>query len=762
MFPIARFARLFLLVLLWALPVHAFDAFEIEDIRVEGLQRISAGTVFNYFPARTGDRFDEALSEQAIRALFKSGYFRNIQLGRDGNVLVIAVEERPAISSIELKGNDDIETEPLLKSLKDIGFAEGSVFNRSLLERVEQELQRQYFSRGKYGVRIETTVTPLERNRVAILIDVSEGVVAKIRQINIVGNKVFTDKQLLKQFKLSTPGFWTFYTKSDQYSKQKLAADLESLSSFYQDRGYIKFNVDSTQVSISPDKKDIYITVNVVEGDQYKVSEVQMSGEFVVPAEELFPNFRINAGDVFSRKKVTSTVESISNQLGDVGFAFANVNTIPEIDEEKKQVKLTFFIDPGKRVYVRRINFAGNVKTRDEVLRQEMRQMEGGWYSGRKVERSRTRLQRLGYFEEVNVETPAVPGAADQVDINYSVTEQPSGSISLGIGFSQTSGLILNASVSQQNFLGSGKHVSIAVNNSSVNTVYSFSYTNPYYTVNGVSRGFGIFSRSTDADEANITDYTTDVFGGNLRYGFPINEFDTFNFGIDFEHLKLKPARFPSAEILDFTNQFGKTFNSLGLSASLAHDTRNRRVFPSRGGLFRINAESKIPGSELEFYKLNLREIYYIPLTSRFVLSMNAEIGYGDGYGDFNQMPFFENYFAGGVRSVRGFEDNTLGPRDNQNDPLGGSFRTVGNLEILFPPPFVEKSNTFRMGAFFDVGNVFSGTRNFSVDKLRSSIGLSATWLSPVGPLAISLAKALNDKQGDDTQAFQFTLGAPF
>ena len=677
-------------------------------------------------------------------------------------MLVIAVEERPAISSIELKGNDDIETEPLLKSLKDIGFAEGSVFNRSLLERVEQELQRQYFSRGKYGVRIETTVTPLERNRVAILIDVSEGVVAKIRQINIVGNKVFTDKQLLKQFKLSTPGFWTFYTKSDQYSKQKLAADLESLSSFYQDRGYIKFNVDSTQVSISPDKKDIYITVNVVEGDQYKVSEVQMSGEFVVPAEELFPNFRINAGDVFSRKKVTSTVESISNQLGDVGFAFANVNTIPEIDEEKKQVKLTFFIDPGKRVYVRRINFAGNVKTRDEVLRQEMRQMEGGWYSGRKVERSRTRLQRLGYFEEVNVETPAVPGAADQVDINYSVTEQPSGSISLGIGFSQTSGLILNASVSQQNFLGSGKHVSIAVNNSSVNTVYSFSYTNPYYTVNGVSRGFGIFSRSTDADEANITDYTTDVFGGNLRYGFPINEFDTFNFGIDFEHLKLKPARFPSAEILDFTNQFGKTFNSLGLSASLAHDTRNRRVFPSRGGLFRINAESKIPGSELEFYKLNLREIYYIPLTSRFVLSMNAEIGYGDGYGDFNQMPFFENYFAGGVRSVRGFEDNTLGPRDNQNDPLGGSFRTVGNLEILFPPPFVEKSNTFRMGAFFDVGNVFSGTRNFSVDKLRSSIGLSATWLSPVGPLAISLAKALNDKQGDDTQAFQFTLGAPF
>ncbi len=762
MFPIARYTRLFLFALLWALPAYAFDAFEIEDIRVEGLQRISAGTVFNYFPARTGDSFDEAMSEQAIRALFKSGYFRNIQLGRDGNILVIAVEERPAISSIELKGNDDIDSDPLLESLKDIGFSEGSVFNRSLLERVEQELQRQYFSRGKYGVKIETTVTPLERNRVAILIDVSEGVVAKIRQINLVGNKIFADEQLLKQFKLSTPGFWSFYTKTDQYSKQKLAADLEELSSYYQDRGYIKFNVDSTQVSISPDKKDIYITINVVEGDQYKVSEVLMAGEFVVPAEELFPNFLIDAGDVFSRKKATGTVERISNQLGDTGFAFANVNTIPEIDEEKKEVKLTFFIDPGKRVYVRRINYAGNVKTRDEVLRQEMRQMEGGWYSGKKVERSRTRLQRLGYFEEVNVETPAVPGAADQVDVNYSVTEQPSGSISLGVGFSQTSGLILNASISQRNFLGSGKHVSMAVNNSSINRVYSFSYTNPYYTVNGVSRSFGLFSRSTDADEANITDYTTDVIGGNLNYGFPINEFDTLNFGIDAEHLKLQLANFPSNEIQAFSNEFGKKFTSLGLTASLSHDTRNRRVFPSKGGLFRISAESKIPGSELEFYKFNLRELYFTPLTSRFVLSMNAEISYGDGYGDFDELPFFENYFAGGVRSVRGFEDNTLGPRDNQNDPLGGSFRTVGNLEILFPPPFVEKSNTFRLSTFFDIGNVYSGIRNFSVDDLRSSIGISATWLSPVGPLAVSLAKTVSDKQGDDTQAFQFTLGASF
>ncbi len=762
MFPIARFARIFLLTLFCALPAQAFESFVIEDIRVEGLQRISAGTVFNYFPVRAGDKFNEAVSEQAIRALYKSGYFRNIQLGREGDVLVIAVEERPAISSIELKGNEDIETEPLLKSLKDIGFAEGSVFNRSLLEQVEQELQRQYFSRGKYGVRIETTVTPLERNRVAILIDVSEGVVAKIRQINIVGNTVFSDEELHKQFELSTPGIWTFYTKRDQYSKQKLAADIESMTSFYQDRGYIKFNVDSTQVSISPNKKDIYITINVMEGQQYKVSEIQMSGDFVVPAEELFPNFQINAGDVFSRKQVTSTVERISSQLGDVGFAFANVNTIPEIDEENKEVKLTFFIDPGKRVYVRRINFAGNINTRDTVLRQEMRQMEGGWYSGQKVERSRTRLQRLGFFEEVNVETPAVPEASDQVDVNYSVTEQPSGSLSLAVGFAQSSGLILSASISENNFMGTGKHVSIAVNNSSVNRIYNFSFTDPYYTVNGVSRGFGIFSRSTNANEANITDYTTDVLGGNLNYGIPINEFDTFNFGIDVEHLKVKLSDFPSDEIQGFTDEFGRQFTSLGLSASLAHDTRNRRVFPSKGGLFSITAESKIPGSELEFYKLNLRGRYYLPLTRRYVFSMNTEIGYGDGFGDFNDLPFFENYFSGGVRSVRGYEDNTLGPRDTQNDPLGGSFRTVGNLEIVFPPPFIEKTNSVRLSTFFDVGNVFSGVREFSVNKLRTSVGLSATWLSPVGPLAISLAKTLNDKSGDETQAFQFTLGAPF
>ena len=757
-----RLLVLALVVLAVVFPAYGFDSFVVKDIRVEGLQRIAPGTVFNYFPVKVGDTFDVKTSEKAISALFKSGFFKNIQVGRDGDVLVIAVEERPGIASIQLKGNDDIETKPLLKSLKDIGFYEGAVFNRSLLEKVEQELQRQYYSRGKYGVRIDTTVTPMERNRVGILLDVSEGAVAKIREINIVGNKVFDDKTLLHQMALGTSGFWSFYTKNDQYSRQKLAADLETLRSYYQDRGYLKFNVESTQVSITPDKKDIYITINVAEGEQYKVKEVKLSGDLVLKPEELFKDVQISAGEVFSRKRVTDTVEKISKRLGGVGFAFANVNTVPDIDEKTREVSLTFYVDPGKRVYVRRINYAGNDKTRDIVLRQEMRQFEGGWYSGDKVERSRTRLQRLGFFEDVNVETPAVPGTSDQVDINYSVTEQPSGSLSLGVGYSQTDGFLVNASISQQNFLGTGKAVSLAVDNSKVNRTYSFSYTNPYYTIDGISRGFSLYSRSTDASQANITNYTTDDFGGTVTYGIPVNEFDSIRFGIGADYLKLKPASLPSAEILDFVDQYGKRFASAALTANWSHDTRDKVVFPTKGGLTSIGMETKIPGSDLEYYKLNFRQTSYFPLTRLLVMSLNGEVGYGDGYGNFSSLPFFENFYAGGVRSVRGFEDNTLGPVDSHGDPLGGSFRTVGNMELIFPPPFASDTNAVRLALFFDAGNVFTGVRQFATSDLRSSVGLAATWLSPVGPLAISIAKPLNDKPSDKTQFFQFTLGVPF
>jgi outer membrane protein insertion porin family len=754
--------RLAIALLFISSSAYAFEPFKVIDIRVEGLQRISAGTVFNYLPIKVGDTVDEDDSAVAMRALFKTGFFNDVFLERDGDVLVVNVRERAAISSIEVKGNINIETEPLLAGLKDIGLAEGRVFDRSLLEKVEQELRRQYFSQGKYAVRISTTVTPLERNRVGIIVDISEGRAARIKQINIVGNRQFEDDELLDKFTLSTPTFFSFYTKNDQYSKQKLSADLETLNSYYLDRGFLNFTVNSTQVSITPDKRDIYITINITEGDQYRIREVTLSGDLVVKPEELFQLVRINSGDVFSRKHVTRAVEKISAKLGDQGYAFANVNTVPELDDGTNEVSLAFFIDPGNRVYVRRVNVSGNVSTRDEVLRREMRQMESGWFSAENVERSRTRLQRLGFFEDVNVETPPVPGTPDQVDVNYAVTEAQSGSITAGLGFSQTSGLLFNASISQQNFLGSGNRINMSFNNSSVNTVYSFSYTNPYHTIDGISRGFGAYFRETDASEANLSDYTTDVFGGNISFGLPVNEFDTIRVSGEYEHLVLKDTTASPDEVFAFLTAQGDTFDSVRLTASWSHDTRNRALFANRGGLIRISGETAIPGSGLEYYKLNYRQQQFFPLTGKMTLSLNGELGYGDGFGPLDKLPFFENFFAGGSRSVRGFQDNTLGPLDENSNPIGGSFRVIANANVYFPVPFAEESKSFRIGVFFDIGNVFDGVDNFDAGELRYSVGLSGLWLSPLGPLSVSFGFPLNDESGDEIQNFQFNIGSAF
>ena len=743
-------------------PVHAFESFEVADIRVEGLQRISAGTVFNYLPVKVGDLLTTEDSEAAMRELFRTGFFNDIYLEREGNVLVVNVKERAAISSIEITGNEDLETEALLEGLEQIGLAEGRVFDRSLLDKVEQELQRQYYSRGKYSVKIDATVTPLERNRVGILIDISEGRVARIRQINIVGNHQYTDEELKDDFTLEPPNLFSFVTKSDQYSKQKLSADLEILRSFYLDRGYLNFNINSTQVSITPDKRDIYITINITEGEQYRIREVTLSGDLVLQPEELFPLVRINPDDVFSRKRVTEAVDRISEKLGDQGYAFANVNTVPDLDDETNEVDLAFFVDPGDRVYVRRVNVSGNVTTRDEVLRREMRQMEAGWFSAEKVERSRTRLQRLGYFEDVNVETPTVPGTTDQVDVNYSVTEQSSGSITAGLGYAQTSGVLFNVAISQDNFLGSGKRVSFAFNNSDINTVYNFSYVNPYYTVDGVSRGFGIFFRETEADEANLSDYSTDSFGGNVSFGIPINEYDTIRFNAEYENLELKKTNSSPDEVTDFIDDHGDQYNTLRLTGSWSHDTRNKAIFADKGGLQRFVVEAAVPGSELEYYKVDYRQQRYVPLTRNLTLEMSADIGFGDGYGDFDELPFFENYFAGGVRSVRGFEDNSLGPLDSKNNPIGGSMKLVGGAELFFPVPFLEASNSYRMSAFFDIGNVYDGVDSFDASDLRYSVGLGGIWLSPMGPLAVSFGFPLNDESDDDVQNFQFTFGSFF
>lgn len=739
--------------------VLAFEPFTVTDIRIEGLQRIAPGTVFSYLPVKTGETFDEMRSVEAVRALFKTGFFKDVRIERDNGVLVVVVQERPAISSIEITGNKDIESEPLLKSLKDIGFAEGRVFDRSLLDKVEQELERQYFSRGKYGVKITTTVNPLERNRVGINIAVSEGRAARIKKISIVGNKVYNDETLLEDFQLSTPTILSFYTGVDQYSKQKLSGDLETLRSYYLDRGYINFNIDSTQVSITPDKKDIYITINVTEGEQFRVKEVRLAGDLVVEPETLFPLVDLNPGDVFSRKYVTETVSKISEKLGDQGYAFANVNTIPEVDQDTKEVVVTFFVDPGKRVYVNRINMIGNTRTRDEVLRREMRQMEGGWFSASAVERSRTRLDRLGYFEEVNVETPTVPGTSDQIDVNYSVTERPAGNLMVGLGYAQSSGVLFNASVTQDNFLGTGKRVGVAFNNSRINTVYSFNYLNPYYTIDGVSRGFGAYYRTTDARAANLSSYTADTLGSNVSYGIPINEFDSVRLNIEYENIALTTNLNTSQEIQNFVAQNGDQFDAVKLTGGWSHDSRNRKIFPDRGSSQIASAEFTVPGMTLQFYKMAYEQQTYVPLTKSFTLLLNGELGYGDGFGDFDTLPFFKNYYAGGVRSVRGFKDNTLGPRDSRGLPLGGGFRVVGNMELLFPPPFFTKSNSFRMSAFIDVGNVYANYDDFQAGDLRYSTGIGATWLSPLGALSFSLAKPLNDKPGDTTQIFQFTIG---
>lgn len=739
-------------------------SFIVEDIRIEGLQRISAGTVFTYLPVKVGQEFSESRYSEAIRALYKSGYFKDIRLEKQGNILILSVEERPAIATITFHGNKEFESEQLEEALKNIGLAEGQVYNKSTLDKVEQELKRQYYSHGKYSVDIETTVTPLERNRVGISLDISEGLVAKIKEINIVGNTRFEEKELLNQFDLTVPTWYSFFSKDDQYSKQQLSADLETLSTFYLDRGYLKFNIDSTQVSITPDKNDIYITVNITEGAQYTVSEVKISGKLLYPDEELFRNIQVRTGDIFSRRKIVATTDNLTDLMGNDGYAFANVNAIPEVDEEKKTVGLTFFVDPGRRIYVRRINISGNSRTRDEVLRREMRQLENAWMSTKDVERSKNRLERLGYFTDVNVETPAVPGNPDQVDVNFSVSELPSGQLLAGVGISQSQGVSFNSSISQDNFLGSGVRFGMNFRTSSADTAYGVDYTNPYYTVDGVSRGFNVQYRARDAEELGVSDYTTDLLVAKVNYGIPTSEYNRIHFGIGFEQIKLHTASLASNEILNFEATEGDTFNNFVMTASWVDDKRNRSaLFADRGSLNLISAEVTLPGSDLEYFKINLRHQRYIPISKNITLLLNAELGFGNGYGGTDDLPFLDHFFAGGVSSVRGFEDNTLGPKDSRGQPFGGDLRVVGNAEFILPMPLVSKDDkAWRMTAFMDAGNVFDDMGNFKAGELRYSVGLGVRWISPFGPIKLSFAEPLNDKKGDEVQRLQFTFGGTF
>jgi outer membrane protein insertion porin family len=746
------------------------EEFRIADIRVEGLQRIAPGTVFNYLPAQVGDVVGDDVTGNIIRSLYGTGFFDDVRVERDGDVLVLQVQERPAIAQIEFVGNRDINEEALRTAVADIGLKEGRVFNPSVLDRIEQELERQYFSRGKYGVLVQSTVSPLERNRVAIRIELIEGLTARIKQINIIGNQAFDEKTLLEEFELGPTRWHSFYSKNDQYSKQKLAGDLESLRSFYLDRGYIKFDIKSTQVSISPDRKEIYVTVVIDEGAPYTVSDILLAGEATVPSAQIFPLIQMRRGEFFSRKLATESAERISTFLGDEGYAFANVNTVPEIDEDAKQVAITFFVDPGKRVYVRRVNMKGNTRTRDEVLRREMRQLETAWFSARQVRESRERLQRLGFFEEVGIETPAVPGSADQVDVDVTVKEKPAGNLLAGVGYSQSQGIILNASVTQNNFLGTGKRVSFAFNNSAATRLYQIAFQNPYYTIDGISRGFELSYRETDFDELIGADYSANVGVAGINFGLPVTSTSRAGFGLRYQYTDFTAGFSQLAQ--DFVEDNGNIFHDFIAFGSYVTDSRDTAILPTKGMLRAMNVEIAVPGSGLQYYKLNYNDQRWISLTSRFVLALSADLAYGDGYGSQDALPFFENYYAGGPRTVRGFRANTLGPRETNfpNDPVGGNTRVVGSIELFAPPPIEgEFAKTLRLGAFLDAGNVWYtedtdlvDPTGFDLGELRYSAGVSAQWLSPIGALSLSFGFPLNKKDGDDVQSFQFGIGKTF
>jgi outer membrane protein insertion porin family len=754
-----------LIILLLLSTASLAESFVIKDIRVEGLQRLAEGTVFNYIPYKIGDEISNNEAKNIIRALFKSKYFDDVRVDADDGILTINVSERPAISSIEFVGNKDIDSEDLAKSLRQIGFAEGQVFEQAILERVELELQRQYFSRGKYGVSIESNVSDLSQNRVAIIITMQEGIVATIGGINIVGNASYPEDDLLSELESTTGSILSIITRDNQYSRQKLSADLETLRSFYLDRGFVDFVVESTQVSITDDKRQMFITINISEGDRYQIKEVRLAGNLIVPEKELFDLVIIKKDAVFSRKQVTKSSEYLTNRLGNDGYAFANVNAVPKIDRENRSVTLTFYVDPGRRAYVRRINIEGNSKTRDEVVRRELRQQEASWISTNQVEVSRARIQRLGYFEDVNVETIPVAGTADQVDLDFTVIEQSSGSLSAGLGFSGSDGLILNANITQQNFLGSGKHISLGFNNSDTNTVYNIGYTNPFATVDGISQGYNAFFRETDSDDNdnNIASFNTDVWGGSTSFGIPISENNRISLSLGYENTELEiPENTTIRRYSDFVEREGEEFDSFSVGLGWSSNTRNHPVLPTRGKLQRLSASVAVPGGSLQFYKLSYEDRRYTPLNDKLTLAYGGRVAYGAAYGSTDEYPFFENFYAGGQGSVRGFASNTLGIKDD-GQALGGNFLVTAGTELIFPIPFMKKPlKSFRFSGFVDVGNVYDENENFDAGLLRYSAGLSAIWISPFGPVSVSIAQPFNEQEEDETEIFQFAVGSSF
>ncbi|HSH86313.1 MAG: outer membrane protein assembly factor BamA [Methylophilus sp.] len=761
-----------LLAATFHLNAYATEPFVISDIRVEGLQRTEAGTVFNYLPMQVGDVMSDEKASQAIKSLYSTGFFKDVRIENDGDVLVVTVQERPSISQIDFSGNKSFPTDKVKEGLKQIGIAEGQIFDKSLLDRAEQEIKRQYLSQGKYSAEVKATSSPLERNRVSIRFEITEGPAAKIRDINIVGNHLFKTEDLRANFLLTTPNWMSWWNKDDQYSKQKLTADLEALRSFYMNQGYLEFSIDSTQVSISPDKRDVYINVNITEGEKYNISKTKLAGEMLLPEEDLRKLINIQDGDVFNRQKVTDASKNINDKLGEEGYAFANVNAVPEINKLEHTVAFTFFVDPGRKVYVRRINVQGNTRTRDAVVRREMRQLESAWYAGDKIKRSKERIQRLNFFDSVELETPSVPGINDQVDMTVTVAEKATGSVQFGAGLSSSDGVVLGFNVNQPNFLGTGNRVALQVNTSSYNTVYSLSYTDPYFTPDGISRGFDVYRRDVDTSRRNsstlnVGTYNSQSYGVGMRFGMPLSEMDFLSAGVTLDMTDVDLSADSPIQYLRFCeNSSGCSSNSVVLNAGWTFDSRDNILFPRRGVLQRLSGDVSLPGLDLQYYKVSYQHSWFKDMGKDFTLMLNGEAGYAKSYGGKNY-PFFKNFYAGGVNSVRGFLNSSLGPRDTNpisgsDFAIGGTKRLVGNIELFMPVPFVSQSSQFRLSAFVDGGGVFGENDSINSDYLRFSTGVGVTWVSPFGPLKLVLAKPLKEKENDDTQTLQFQFGQQF
>ena len=755
------------------------EVFQVDDIRIEGLQRVSAGTVFAALPVSVGDLIDEPVVREATRSLFRTGYFSDVVMVRENGVLVIGLEERPAVTEINLDGNKAIETEQLIDALRDNGLAEGQIFRQVILEGMVQELQRQYVAQGRYGALVKTEVKELPRNRVAVNIDIDEGDVAKIRHINIVGNSDFTEETLLDEFEQNSTGWLSWISSNDKYAREKLAGDIETLESWYLDRGYLQFVVVSTQVSISPNKESVYITININEGDIFKVSDIELSGELKIPEAQIRAMVLLTEGSTFSQALMTTSKEFIARRLGNEGYTFAEIEGYPELNEEAKTAKITFVVKPGMRAYVRRIEFRGNTKTADNVLRREMRQMEGGSANNALIESSKVMLERLGFFKEVRVENVPVAGTNDLLDVIYTVEEQPSGSVGASVGYSQGYGLILGANLSENNFFGTGKQVGVGLNKSKYQTSINFSYTEPYFTVDGVSVGYSVFARETDYGEYNVSSFSTDTYGASVNWSYPVTDIQRIGFGFTYENLEISSGTYDSKEISEFVTENGTSFDVVSGNVNWVQSTLNRGVFATRGTMQRISADLALPGSGLEYYKITYKAQHLRGLYGPLTLKLRADFGYGESYGGTTTMPFFKNFYGGGFGSVRGFKKNTLGPQDtppsglafyDDPDPIGGNVQVEMGAEVLFPLPFLKDQRSVQSSLFLDVGNIFNtkcGETQVNcfkpdVGELRYSVGLGATWLSGFGPITFSIAKPLNSNDFDETEVFQFSLGNQF